>query len=125
MIRTPYQFKALQQQLQAAKGKVLPGHMGPMDNSEQVPTSPNQIQPAQQVQPDLQQMAQKQALMNIMRSPKPMPIAMSITPEESPAVDQNSNVSEIVPKSEQEAVAVVQGQDSRDNLKRNPNEEED
>lgn len=81
------------------------------------PNSPNQL-PAPQANP--QQMAYKQALTSMAKAPKPLPIALSTTPEESPVVDGDDNVSEIVPKTEQDAVEVVEDEDSRDNTQ-NPN----
>lgn len=116
MVRFPFQnplAQAQQQKMQATQGQTLPGTMGPTQQGLQVPTSPNQIQQPPQASP--QQMAYKQALTSMAKAPKPLPIAMSTTPEESPVINANNDVFEIIPKNEQDAVAVVQAQDSVDN----------
>lgn len=117
MQRPPYQVQAAQQKMQATQGQRLPGTMGPMQHGLQVPTSPNQVQQPQQ---NVQQQAYKQALMSMYKTPKPLPIALSTTPNESPVIDANDNVLEIQPKTEQDAVQVVEDQDSRDNLNKTP-----
>ena len=87
-----------------------------------VPNSPNQLPPPQM---NPQQMAYRQALTSMAKSPKPLPIAMSTTPEESPVINATDDVSEIVPKTEQDAVQVVEDQDSRDNMTKNPDRMDD
>jgi hypothetical protein len=111
------QKKAMMQQQQARQGTNLAGPVAPGINNMQVPSSPNQMQ---QQQPSLQEQAYRNALVSMSRFPKPLPIAMSTTPDESPVIDAADNVSEIVPSTEQQAVQIVEDEDSRDNLTRNP-----
>lgn len=156
----PAVMQAALQKIRAQQGVLLQGQMGPQDDSEQVPTSPNQlpppvpaapvspnltapqpmpqapapISPAPQApsmqqnplapvaapQPSMQQQAFHGALQSMSKSPKPLPIAMSTTPDESPVVDAADNVTDNSPQNEQDAVALVEDEDSRDNSSKSP-----